>query len=251
MFVIEFLRSLNAKEVIEDLFKIPYFYEEVDWDNRLSPEEKEDVKKKLKERYIKEYETIIKKDDKDILFDEEKLLIVSNRLGDDSSCNDCYLLDLKEDKEKILEAIRIDSIENVLEFKNPLYSISFTNRNEVLGYRVSTKNIEILGDTKVAREIIREITMLALEEDKKTEKIEEIVESLKKAEEEASNKKYYTVEEVDEMLGIKDERTNVEKLRDKYSFYLEFGKSILNLICDIQEILIFEEIISEDFNKED
>lgn len=250
MYVIDILRSVNPIITVNEMTKVSWFFDDVNWNNTLTNTEKEELKEKVKNRYINELLKISKTSDESIIYNDTKILFPSKRIGSEELFYDCSLIDLNE-KDKILENIKLKNFEDVFEFKNPLYGILFTKRNEILGYRISNKTLGKMSKEKFAAAILYSLTSFAIDEKEREEKQEEIIASLEKQELEIESKteKTYSEEDIFKELGVTDERTNIEKLRERYSSLCETYKDIINLIFDIQEILIEENIITDDFNE--
>ncbi len=246
MYVIDLLKKVSAFNAIRIFTSPSWFFEEIDWNKELCRAQKEEHKIKIISRYIDEYNKILKIDNNNIEFDETKILFANKRFGCDENVFDCSLLNLNL-KEKILESIKITDIKDILNFKNPCYCISFTNRNKILGYKVSEKNIERYGEAIVATSIFQGLVSFSIDENDRNQKIEEITKDL--CESAKNNEKTYSIEELHQILGITNDKKNVEKLRERYNNLFSSYKDISNFIFDIEEILIENGIIDDEFNE--
>lgn len=249
MYVIDLLRDVNQKKVIKHLTKIPWFYDEVNYDNRLTSEEKKILKKKIKKLYIDRYAEIIKKED--IIYDDSRILFVHKRLEDNNSdFYDCAEISLKN-IDYILENIKMKEFKDFLNFKNPLNGLLFLKPNEILGFRISEKNLSKVGRTKFATAVFYCLTTFSTNEERREERQKEILDMLENADKNVDNKKTYSEDELYAFLGMKKEKiSKIEKDRRYCSSLCDTLKQIINYVYDLQEILVHENIITDDFNEE-
>ena len=249
MHVIDILRKANPLKTIEEMTKVSWFFDDINWDNNLDDTEKENLKDKVRNLYLNEFLKICKTLDKDIIFDDSKIVFPSKRIGSEELFYDCNLIDLNE-KDKILKSIKLNDFEDVFNFKNPLYGIMFSKKNEILGYRISEKTLENLSIETFSGAILYSLTSFSIDEKEREARQEEIISSLEKQslKSESENSDGYLSEDIFKELGLVDNRTKIEKLRDNYSSFCDTYKDIINLIFDIQEILVYENIITDDFN---
>lgn len=245
MYVIDLLKNLDANEIIEELVKIPYFFDDIDIDNRIDEKNKEKLKKEIKQKYLNELKKITSKSN--IEYNDNEILIISNRIGNETNCLDCFTINIKNDKEKLIKNLKVSNFEDIYSFNNPTKGICFLERKYILGFRVSNVNMKRYGKIVLAAHILKELTTFAIDEKEREIKTNEIIESLTK-EFDKNIDKTYSIKELREKLGIKDTETNIEKYRKKYLSYCDTYKSIINVIFDIQEILVEENIIDDNYN---
>ena len=249
MYAIDLLRQLNPLDIINELVKIPYFFDDIDMDNRIDDNTKNYYKEIIKQKYLDELDKIIKKDNKEIVFNDNEILLISNRIGSlEDGCLDCFTINIVEDKQNLLDNLKLSEFENVFNFKNPTKSICFTNRNIILGFRISNINKNKYSDSVLAAHILYELTTFAIDEIERENKTKEIIDSLIEQSTNIKEEKTYSLKELREILDIKDGRTNIQKYRERYTSMCDTYKSIINLIFDIQEVLIEENIIDDSFN---
>ena len=247
MYVIDLLKELNPQDIINELDKIPYFFEYVDIDNKLSKEDKILIKKNIKQKYLDELLKILNKED--IVFNDNEILAISPRIGgDENNALDCYTINLNE-KDKLLKSLKMTNFEDVFNFKNPTKDICFLERKYILGFKVSNINMKRYGKLTLATNILKALTTFAIDECERNCKTNEIIGSIiNQTKELEKSEKTYTMKELREILGIQDNRTNIEKCRERYISYCDIYKSILQFIFDVQEILVEENIINDTFN---
>ena len=109
-------------------------------------------------------------------------------------------------REEILNPETVERIEH--------YAYEFSPHEEILGYDVSeASRYEIGDDIVVALSIFNEMTFCGITEEHHKEKVEEITQSLKEAEEEIQNgtAEYRPIEDLFKDLGWEDKRTQEEK----------------------------------------
>lgn len=226
MYAIELFKELNSLDIVNELTKDPSFFELIDWDNTIDDIEKTRRKNKIKEAYIKEIDKI---KEKIVFFDSSKILIVTRRLYDNDTALDISLLKANE-----IEKIK-ESISNPNDFKNPLYGINFTDRNEILGYKISEDSVKRYSKVLIASLILHDITSFGIEEELFNEKRDEIISSLDEISEriETGEEKTYSAEEVWESLGFVDSRSEEEKEMQKQE---SIRKAQLYIKCIIDDI---------------
>ena len=149
-------------------------------------------------------------------------------------------------KDEILKSIKINGPEDILNFSNPCSSVDFSPRPEILGFKVSEKNIERYGKVVVAAAIFESLVSFCIDEDDRNERIEDITESLCRNVDVGET---VDMETLREELGFEDNRSNIEKLREQYTNLFSSYVDVTDYILDIEEVLIEEGIIDDNFNK--
>jgi hypothetical protein len=247
MYVIDLFKEVEAFDVVNEMIKVPYFFDYIDYDNTITDNEKNKRKYQIKLAYIDEFNSIKRKKindfSNDVIFIHKRIedsisydasLFKIHKRIEDSISYDASLF--KIDKLKIIkESIDIDEIEN---FKNPLYSVMFDERNYILGLSVSKSNIEKYGRILVASVIFNEITRLGLSEKSsinyKNKIIKELEESCKYVD---NGGKTFSTEELEKELGIVDNRTKEEKDEENKKMRKNIENNIQNLIQDIKLVI--------------
>jgi hypothetical protein len=232
----------DAKEIAERLCSFPGFFEMIDIDRRLCKEKKEDAKRKIKEKYIEEIKKIQNNRIR-IVPSDEKILVVTEKedigLDDfDYIYYDLSMLDLSE-KDKIKEGI---DIEDIYDFKNPMYDILFSKRNEVLGMKIASYNFEKYDEILIAACIIKAITAFGIEEENRNERIDEIVNDLKKSMEQFDKGEYISADDLWEKLGF-EKPSPEEEAKRKEEIRIRVEKEIKDKIKVIKEVLEKEGVI--------
>ena len=242
MNVKELLGNVNIKQTVDIMCNFPGFFDMIDWDKRLCENKKKDLKEKAKNRFIEEYNKIL---ESDVIESRDKYLIVSERkeksLNDDSKYDIYYnvsMMNLSE-LDRIKDGILVDDI---FEFKNPLYDVMFSSRQEILGMNVAKVNFNRYSNELIAACILHLLTSFAIDEDERTEKIEEIENSLKQSLDDMKNGgKTYSSDELRKMLGLEEE-TEEEKERRRIEAKERAEIFITYTINLIKDALIAENI---------
>ena len=180
-----------------------------------------------------------------IKFDDSKIIFAGKRFGCDDEVFDVSLISLDR-KDEILKSIKINGPEDILNFSNPCSSVDFSPRSEILGFKVSEKNIERYGKVVVAAAIFESLVSFCIDEDDRSERIEDITESLCRNVDVGET---VDMETLREELGFEDNRSNIEKLREQYTNLFSSYVDVTDYILDIEEVLIEEGIIDDNFNK--
>ena len=254
MYAIELLNLFSSKQVVDELSKIPWLLEEIDWDMRIPSEKKKEAKEKVLEAYEKALDNIKSTYNKDnVEINDDSLLVFLERFGE-NGVYDANLLKIKEDKKKILKAIDINDIEDAFNFNNPMYAVDFSSRDKILGYKLSDYNLNKVGKLICAASLLYVLTAFGLDEDDRSEKIEKIENDLEESidnEKEGLVGETITHEELMKALGRKKvKKTPLQKIasnRERHKNHLELCMDIIDLIYDIQEILFEEGVIDESF----
>ena len=211
MTIYELFIQAKSNKIIEALEQINGFYDFIDWDNRLSEEEKDSAKEYLRQLYKEE---IIKiKEGKYIpVRKPEYVVIVAKQMSGDGMYYDIARL-CKEDVEF---AKNID-ITNPYEFKDPMIDVLFSTREEILGMDISRYSVERYDFNQVAAGILRHMCFFGIDNEQSEKGKEEAENKLFKAAEQAFSIKeedYISADDVFKILGYKDDRTPEEKQTD-------------------------------------
>lgn len=230
MYVIDLLKKINPVNVVEILTSFPDFFDMIDWNNTISDEEKEKIKQTIKQKYINEINRI--KNLKNIRTDDTKVVFVSPRIENDGWMS-ASLIDLSE-KEKIL-----NSISNEEHFCNPLYSLTFTKRNLILGFKLSNINIERMGEETAAAVLLHEMTCFGIDEEARNIRQNEIISELKETTKriETGEEKCIPIEDLWKELGVEDTRTPEEKEEESKKRHEEMLKNIHNYVYELKYVL--------------
>lgn len=219
MFVYEFFKTLNYEKIIETMCSFPGFFEMIDWDNTIDENEKNKRKNIIKAKYLKALKDM---EDIDYKKNEKEVIIVTTRI-ESEIYYDASSLPLR----------KVYLGETLEEFKNPMFDIIFTNRNETLGKLISKTSIEEYGEYNVAAAILKQITFFGIDNDFSTKRQKEEIlnlENIVKDLEENPNQKMYTEEELWEELGIeREKRTPEEEKEYQDKIYKELEKNIKEL----------------------
>lgn len=232
MFVLELFKELNSKDIVNELARQPNFFELIDWNNTIDEAEKNRLKEKVKDSYLKEVEKI---KEKNLTFNKDKILIVTRRLYEDDGVFDISLMKVSEiDKVK-------DCIKNVEEFKNPLYGIIFSDRNDVLSCKISEDSLSRYEKEKIASLILKDITSMGIDEDACIKRQEEIINDLEETSRRVmeGKEKTYTEEEVWESLGLEPESKEEKERKEKEA--IESTKRYINGLIDDIKLTIEKE----------
>lgn len=226
MYALELFKNCDSKSIVESLTSVPNFFELIDWNNTIDENEKNRLKAKIKTRYIEEVEKI---KEKSVNFNSKKILMVTRRLYEDNDTLDISLLNVGE-----IEKVK-DYIKDVEDFKNPLYGIIFSDRNEILGYKISEDSLKRYKAEVVASLILRDITSMGIDEVACVERQEEIISSLEETSKRvlSGEEKTYTEEEVWESLGLEPE-SEEEKERKRQEAVESTMRYIKGIIDDIK-----------------
>lgn len=232
MYVIDLFKELNANDIVNTMVSFPGFFELIDWNNKISEPEKQLQKEKIKEKYLEEVKNIQKKTN--IVY-SNNVIIITKRINDDEIYYDAASLDLTE-KEKIMKSVIIDEEKG---FVNPLYDISFVNRNEIFGMLLSDVNLNRYTKLITAAAILDDITSFGINEDVCSNKQNEIKDSLVESVNNIKNgtEKTYTIEELFERLDYKDDRTEEEKALAREKIHQETLAYINGIVEEIKLVI--------------
>lgn len=227
----ELFKSQDTEKVLDALVKSPGFFNEVDWNNTISDERKKEIKEKITDMYRKEVENI-KSDVYSVSDMSDSILLVMKRKSDEDS----YYETARFYKNDFDKANKIDKTKPE-EFKNPLVSVLFNSRSDVLSTEVSEVCINRYGADVVCAGILREICFFGIDNVSYEKRQEEERIELEKACEEYDFGEGRPIREVFEELGFVDDRSPEEKEADRKKAYEEALANINETID-----LIFETI---------
>lgn len=200
MYAYELFRKLNAEKIVEEMVNCPYFFSEIDYDNRLTDKEKEEAKQQYKELCIEE---IVKINDLNISPNKDKIIFVSTAIANEDTLT-TYIMNTKA-IDKIIEAFQFKNIDD---FKNPLYGVTFMKRSDILAVSISKENIEKYGEYKTAALILKECLAFRLDDKERNEFIDSVMMQLT----EMDNESFENCKTADEVF---------EELREEFGFEKE------------------------------
>lgn len=251
MYLYEMLNEFTDVEITNEICKLPYFFDMIDLDNTIDEIEKNRRKDVLVSKYQKAVSEIKDFKESEIEVNDGKLLLFLPRIGENNGIYDCNLLYIKEEKQKIIDAISIKQFEDVLNFKNPCYCIDFEPTNVILGYSVCNDNIKRIGKLKCVATVINSILNFGLTEDERISVYESIISALTNQIHDIKSKKEktYTIDELYKQLGFKREKLKqkkkIIKAQSRYIERCESIKNILEYIFEIQLSLYSLKIVDD------
>lgn len=200
MYVYELFGKLNAEKIVEEMVSCPYFFSEIDYDNRLTDKEKEKAKQQYKELCIEE---IIKINNLNISPNKDEIIFVSTAIANEDTLT-TYIMDTKA-IDKIIEAFQFKNIDD---FRNPLYGVTFMKRSDILAVSISKENIKKYGEYKTAALILKECLTFRLDDKERNEFIDSVMMQLT----EMDNESFENCKTADEVF---------EELREEFGFEKE------------------------------
>lgn len=222
MLALDVLKATDIDSIMEEFKKIPYMFSDIEMMN-ISDEEKELYIERLCVRYRDEFKNIINmevtcKNQNEILFLSE-LLSEEERL-------DLYIVDLSKRKD-VENAFNYKKIED---FKNPLYGIALTKREDVLSLKVSQVNIDKYGLDKLAAYIFFNCVTFYIENKQRDNFIDEAVKSLINQSMEDAIDADEFFDDLYKELGIEREVKTEEEIENDRLHFVETMKTRLSVL---------------------
>lgn len=230
----EIFQHCKSDKIIDEMCKDESFLEEIDWDNRIDDKQKALLKNKVKSMYKKEIENIQNEFYSINKTIDDPILLIIKQVASENR----YTLGMfyKKDFE---ESLTYD-INKPEDFKNPLVSILFQKREETLNLTVSPYILDIYPKETIAAAALREMCFFGIDNELREEAVNEAINDIEKSVEDYEKHKddedyFYSTDEVREILGLEDTRTEEEKEQEKEKNHREAVKYITDCITAMQK----------------